>query len=405
MAETAVDFAEVYNQYLPRVWRYTRARVPDHHEAEDVASEVFVRAWQSWLRYNASQGSVAPWLFRIAQRTVADWYRGRFATRVRREVPLPHAGTEPTEARRPLEDPPPSPEDYVLEREQVTALQGALGMLREREREILALRFAAELRVAEIGQIVGLSAAATQMVLYRAIMRLREILTQQPVVAADEGQAVLSLDGLVDGILARRPDIELGAELRPTVVQLASLYQPEVPPDLKTRVRACLACYGGAVSRERSLRGALSSFWARIGLPATPGVSFLLVGPACLMCTLPAVWDTLLVMGVLGTAMWLHDITVVVAPVATLLLWRSYRRHRRPAGLWLATAGSLLIVLHFLYHLTVGLTPGEAVFDLTNRAGLALLWAGILVSLVSHARWLSSQRSLLLRLLPAERAT
>jgi RNA polymerase sigma-70 factor, ECF subfamily len=69
------DFADVYREQLVPVWRYVRSRIRDHHEAQDVTSEVFARAWRSWGGYDPGRGDVAPWLLRIAQRTVVDWNR------------------------------------------------------------------------------------------------------------------------------------------------------------------------------------------------------------------------------------------------------------------------------------------------------------------------------------------
>src|SRR5438445_10670936 len=59
------DFADVYREQLLPVWRYVRSRIPDRHEAEDVTSDVFARAWRSWGRFDAGRGPVAPWLLSI----------------------------------------------------------------------------------------------------------------------------------------------------------------------------------------------------------------------------------------------------------------------------------------------------------------------------------------------------
>jgi RNA polymerase sigma-70 factor (ECF subfamily) len=75
VAAATPDFADVYQGQLASVWRYVRSRVPNHHEAEDVTSEVFARAWRSWGRFDPRRGGIAPWLLRIAQRTVQDWLR------------------------------------------------------------------------------------------------------------------------------------------------------------------------------------------------------------------------------------------------------------------------------------------------------------------------------------------
>ena len=79
------DFADVYREQLLPVWRYVRSRIPDRHEAEDVTSEVFARAWRSWASFDTGRGAVAPWLFRIAQRTVVD----RNRRNSRRGIPQP----------------------------------------------------------------------------------------------------------------------------------------------------------------------------------------------------------------------------------------------------------------------------------------------------------------------------
>src|SRR3989442_12882767 len=72
-----LDFVQAYQAQLAPVWRYVRSRVPNRHEAEDVTSDVFARAWRSWGSFDAGRGDVAPWLWKIAQRTVIDWNRGK----------------------------------------------------------------------------------------------------------------------------------------------------------------------------------------------------------------------------------------------------------------------------------------------------------------------------------------
>lgn len=81
------EFADLYRTHLTAVWRYVRARVPEHHEAQDVTSEIFTRAWRSWERYDPLKGSARAWLFRIAQtapgspggeRAWAAWLKQRY---------------------------------------------------------------------------------------------------------------------------------------------------------------------------------------------------------------------------------------------------------------------------------------------------------------------------------------
>jgi DNA-directed RNA polymerase specialized sigma24 family protein len=71
------DFEEVYPEQLGPAWRFVRARIPQHADAEDVTSEVFTRAARGWDSYDARRGSVGAWVLGIARHVVADWWRGR----------------------------------------------------------------------------------------------------------------------------------------------------------------------------------------------------------------------------------------------------------------------------------------------------------------------------------------
>lgn len=84
-SEAGEDFADVYQEQIAPVWRYVRSRIWSYHDAQDVTAEVFARAWRSWPNYNPRRGAAAPWIFRIAQRTVTDWLRRRHGD----ELPRP----------------------------------------------------------------------------------------------------------------------------------------------------------------------------------------------------------------------------------------------------------------------------------------------------------------------------
>src|SRR5260370_25521311 len=130
------DFADVYREQLLPVWRYVRSRVPDRHEAEDLTSEVFARAWRSWGSFDAERGGVAPWLLRIAQRTVVDWHRRNG----RRIAP----GTGDVDLiENVADDPAELPEAILLAKEVLIEVNQALHELSARGLHGSALRLAA----------------------------------------------------------------------------------------------------------------------------------------------------------------------------------------------------------------------------------------------------------------------
>jgi RNA polymerase sigma-70 factor (ECF subfamily) len=158
----AEELSDVYAQELAPVWRFVRARVPGHADAEDLTSEVFARAAHGWARYDERRGSVRAWLLGIAHNVVADWWR-----RHGREVPWEHV--EPAGSA-------PDPEAVLLERSALEELRSHLADLSEKEREAVALRFGAGLRAREAGVVLGVSEGAVRMLVYRAVSKLRKVM-------------------------------------------------------------------------------------------------------------------------------------------------------------------------------------------------------------------------------------
>ena len=152
------DFDPVYRQHVASVWRYVRARVPDQAEAEDMTSEVFLRAARAWPTYDASKGAVGAWLVGIARHVVADWWRRRPAVPVA-EVDAGVGGDAEAEALRRL---------------RAEDLRRHFAVLTDRERDAVALRFGAGLRSAEVGAQLGISDAGARMLVHRAVAKLRE---------------------------------------------------------------------------------------------------------------------------------------------------------------------------------------------------------------------------------------
>jgi RNA polymerase sigma-70 factor (ECF subfamily) len=152
------DFDRVYRQHLAPVWRYVRARVPDASEAEDMTSEVFLRAARAWPTYDPGKGAVLPWLLGIARHVVVDWWR--------RRPPLP-ADSVDTGATGDVEA-------EALRRLGAEEFRRHLAVLTDRERDAVALRFGAGLPAAEIGELLGISDAGARMLVHRAIAKLRE---------------------------------------------------------------------------------------------------------------------------------------------------------------------------------------------------------------------------------------
>ncbi len=151
-------FRELYRGYLPTVYRYAYARTGVRQDAEDVTALVFERAWISFARYRDT-GAERAWLFTIARRTLADHYRRRAP------IAAPLSDT--------LRDATPGPEAIALQTAEIRRMQRLVGALGPAQREVIALRFFAELPYAEIARVLGKRESAVKMLAYRALEEIR----------------------------------------------------------------------------------------------------------------------------------------------------------------------------------------------------------------------------------------
>ena len=157
-------FESWYAQHRSRVYRYVRFRVATREAAEDVTSEVFLKALRAFDRYDPSRSSPRTWLLRIARNAVTDHLR-----LLKRRGAL-HVSLD----RIPdLVADVPSHEERLLEQERIQRLLNGSRQLRRGDQEILSLRYGAGLKNAEIAGHLKISGNAVAVRLHRALKRLK----------------------------------------------------------------------------------------------------------------------------------------------------------------------------------------------------------------------------------------
>lgn len=156
-------FGTLYEHYRDRIYAYLRARSASDEDAADLTQQVFLHAFRALPQYHPQRGAFAPWLFRIARNAATDAHRRRKNTIAWDLMP---------EALQPIAD--DDPEAGLLHRETLYRLRVVLNTYPAATREILALRFAAALTIAEIAVVVGKSEAAVKKQLTRALRSLKE---------------------------------------------------------------------------------------------------------------------------------------------------------------------------------------------------------------------------------------
>ena len=147
---------------IRRVYAYAAYRLGDGPDAEDVTSETFERALKYRSSYNRAKGPPAAWLVGIARRCADDALRAR-------GVEIPDDLEDDERAEAPGGDPA---ELGALRLD----LADAVGQLGLRDRELIALRYGADLKAKEIGELLGMTTGAVEVALHSALGRLRELL-------------------------------------------------------------------------------------------------------------------------------------------------------------------------------------------------------------------------------------
>lgn len=158
------DFEAWFRDYRESVYRYVRFRVPTREVAEDVTSEVFLKALRALGRYDPRRSAPRTWLLRIARNAVTDYLR-----KLRRRGSL-HISLD----RVPdLVSTGPSQEERLLREERLRRLFNAAATLRPADQEILSLRYGAGLGNAEIAEALKITSNAVAVRIHRALARLK----------------------------------------------------------------------------------------------------------------------------------------------------------------------------------------------------------------------------------------
>jgi RNA polymerase sigma-70 factor, ECF subfamily len=171
-------FAELVMLHADRVYAALRRFGLGQEEADEVAQEVFLRAWRGLARFE-ERAQFSTWLYRIA-------FNEAQRQRSRRALPRAEADPEGEDPIVALPDSPElGPEAQSLSREFEQVLDRALAQLPAQWRDAVVLRDIDGLSTEEAAQIVGVRQAAFKSRLHRGRMRLVSLL--EPYVTLEEG--------------------------------------------------------------------------------------------------------------------------------------------------------------------------------------------------------------------------
>ena len=154
-------FARVYDDEVFNVFGFFAYRLNSRADAEDLTQHTFERALRAWDRYDPERASVGTWLISIARNLLIDHYR------------RDRSSSQESIDEHPPEGLPSTPGIDAAGFDLAPDLALALERLGQRERELIALRYGADMTGPEIAELTGLTLANVQQILSRSLRRMR----------------------------------------------------------------------------------------------------------------------------------------------------------------------------------------------------------------------------------------
>jgi RNA polymerase sigma-70 factor (ECF subfamily) len=156
-------FAELYDLYVKRIYRFVYFKVSGHEETEDIVSEVFLKSWNYIIGNTEKEvKSFSGLLYRIARNAIIDYYRKRAGSpeNLAEDQDVGDEGKWSTEINERIDN-----QQVII----------AIRKLKQEYQEVLTLRYVDGLQVDEIAEITGKGNVAVRVTLHRALKKLKEI--------------------------------------------------------------------------------------------------------------------------------------------------------------------------------------------------------------------------------------
>ena len=144
---------DIYISYHDKVSAYIRGKLDNHHDAEDLVSQVFEKVYGKIHTFDESKASLSTWIYTITRNTVTDYYRNRRIHTSYDEV---------------YELPAPE-----KDRDMLDTLADALMILKERERDLIMLHYYMGLTLKEVADKMGMSYINAKVIHKKALSGLK----------------------------------------------------------------------------------------------------------------------------------------------------------------------------------------------------------------------------------------
>jgi RNA polymerase sigma-70 factor (ECF subfamily) len=160
-------FGQLYDAYMERIYRFVYFRVEDQQTAEDITSQVFLKAWSNLDRFQFSRTPYLAWLYTIAHNAVIDHYRTRKVTTALDDVQL----SQPDHSEL--------VENEIDLTVEMQSVKTALRSLTDDQQKVLTLKFIEGMSNNEIARHLGKREGAIRALQMRGLQALAKQLEEK----------------------------------------------------------------------------------------------------------------------------------------------------------------------------------------------------------------------------------
>jgi len=166
-------FAQLYDQYYPKIFGYVLRRSANIEVAQDITSETFLKALGKLWQFQWRNVSFSSWLYKIATNEINQYFR---KAEYKKSVSLEELQERGLELLSPHD-----PESELIEAQEklerhqdFLEIQEKISRLSAKYQEVIALRFFEKKQIKEIAEILGKREGTIKSLLHRAVEKLRE---------------------------------------------------------------------------------------------------------------------------------------------------------------------------------------------------------------------------------------
>jgi len=159
------NFSEIYNRYVDKIYRFIFLKVSSQEVAEDLASETFLKTWETYKNGNPEIENIQAFLYKTARNLVIDYYRGKGKAKI---VSADY---------RPIIDPKQNLEEKAFLNSDIENIKQALANLKEDYQDVIIWYYLDDLPISEISQMLDRTEEATRVLLHRALNALKNELS------------------------------------------------------------------------------------------------------------------------------------------------------------------------------------------------------------------------------------